>query len=176
MKQRLDITRLSARYRVRHMTETDVDALLAFCASNPQYYEACGVPVEREGILRDLTLCPPGKMPCDKYFLGFYDGPGGHSGRGRLTAILDLITEYPDARTAYIGLFMVDGARAGQGLGTALLGELFAALKAAGFNSVRLCFQKSNPQSGAFWTKNGFSAVKEIPHAYGVMIAAQREL
>lgn len=172
MKQPLDIARLSARYHVRRMTEADVETLAAFCGSNPQYYEACGVPVTWEGILKDLTLCPPGKTARDKYFLGFFDGPGAEG----LTAILDLITDYPDARTAYIGLFMVDGARAGQGLGTALLGELFGALKAAGFDTVRLCFQKDNPQSGAFWMKNGFAAQKEVPHAYGAMIAAQREL
>lgn len=176
MKQQLDITRLSARYRVRRLTEMDVDALTVFCGSNPQYYEACGVPVTREGILNDLTLCPPGKTLCDKYFLGFYDGFGDGCGGERLTALLDLITDYPDVRTACIGLFMVDGARAGQGLGTALLGEIFAALKAAGFDAVRLCCQKDNPQSGAFWVKNGFAAQKEIPHEYGTMIVAQRKL
>ena len=139
MKQQLDSARLSARYCVRRMTEAEVDALAAFCGSNPQYYEACGVSVMREDILKDLTLCPPGKTLCDKYFLGFYDGLNDASGKDRLTAILDLITDYPDAHTAYIGLFMVDGTRAGQGLGTALLGELFPALKAAGFGTVRRC-------------------------------------
>ena len=176
MKQQLDIARLSARYRVRRMTEADVDALEAFCGSNPQYYKACGVPVTREGVRKDLTLCPPGRTLCDKYFIGFYDGFDDGPGGERLTAILDLITDYPDARTAYIGLFMVDGARAGQGLGTALLKEVFTALKVAGFGTVRLCYQKENPQSGAFWVKNGFAAQKEVPHEYGVMIAAQREL
>lgn len=176
MKQQLDIAKLSARYRVRRLTEADADALAALCSSNPQYYEACGVPVTRKGILKDLTLCPPGKTLRDKYFLGFYDGFDDGSGGEHLTAILDLITGYPDARTAYIGLFMVDGARAGQGLGTALLGELFPALKAAGFDTVRLCYLKENPQAGAFWVKNGFAAQKEVPHEYGTMIAAQREL
>ena len=176
MKQQLDIAALSKRYCVRRMTEADADAIAALCSSNPQYYEACGVPVTREDILKDLTLCPPGKTLCDKYFLGFYDGVDDGSGGEQLTAILDLITDYPDTRTAYIGLFMVDGARAGQGLGTALLKELFPALKAEGFGTVRLCYQKDNPQSGAFWVKNGFAAQKEVPHAYGTMIAAQREL
>lgn len=171
MDRQIDIERLSARFHVRRMTEGDAEEILALCSTNPQYYEACGAPPTREGVLRDLTLCPPGKTARDKYFLGFYEDGGA-----RPTAILDLIADYPEARMAWIGLFMVDGARAGKGLGTALLQEILAALQAEGFTVVRLGYQNSNPQSGAFWTKNGFRKQKEVAHEYGAMIVAQRLL
>lgn len=171
MDRQIDIARLSARFCARRITEADAEEILALCSTNPQYYKACGVPLTREGFLRDLTLCPPGKTACDKYFLGFYE-----DGAARPAAILDLITDYPEVRMAWIGLFMVDGARAGKGLGTALLQEILAALQAEGFTVVRLGYQKSNPQSGAFWTKNGFVKQKELAHEYGAMIVAQRSL
>lgn len=169
MAKTLDVARFSARFRVRRMEPGDAEKMLALCNTNPQYFEHCGTPATREGILRDLTLCPPGKDAADKYYVGYYDG-------ARLTALLDLIAGYPDARTAFLGFFMVDGARAGQGLGTALVGELCAALRAAGFDAAQLCYGRDNPQSAHFWRKNGFIAQREAAHAYGPMIVARRAL
>lgn len=169
MAKPLCVERLSARYRVRRMAESDADEILAFCRSNPQYYEYCGAPVTRESVLRDLALVPQGRAPSDKYYAGFYEGE-------RLAAVLDLVAGYPDARTAFVGFFMTDGARAGQGLGTALVGELAAALKEAGFGAVQLAYEKTNPQASHFWIKNGFCAVREVSHEYGGMVLARRTL
>lgn len=41
---------------------------------------------------------------------------------------------------------------------------------------VRLAYQKANPQSTRFWTKNGFQPVEEKPHPYGTMLVAVRNL
>ena len=54
--------------------------------------------------------------------------------------------------------------------------ELLEELKTAGFSRVRLAYQKANPQSTRFWTKNGFQPVEEKPHPYGTMLAAVRNL
>lgn len=94
----------------------------------------------------------------------------------RLAAVLDLIDGYPSAETAYIGLFMVDGRFSGQGIGSHLVEELLEELKTAGFSRVRLAYQKANPQSTRFWTKNGFQPVEEKPHPYGTMLVAVRNL
>lgn len=169
MDRQIDIARLSARFRARCMTPADAAEILALYRTNPQYFEACGAPAAREGVLRDLAALPPGKDRSDKYFVGFYDG-------ARLIALLDWVAGYPDARTAYIGLFMVDGTCAGQGLGTALLEESFAALRAAGFDAAQLCYKKDHPRACRFWRKNGFAPLREAPHAYGTMIVARRAL
>lgn len=169
MAKTLDVARFSARFRVRRMEPGDAEKMLALCNTNPQYFEHCGTPATREGILRDLTLCPPGKDAADKYYVGYYDG-------ARLAALLDLVAGYPDPDTAYIGLFMVDGTRAGRGLGTSLMEELFAALKAVGFGAVRLGYEKDNPQASRFWQKNGLIAQREAAHAYGTMVVARRAL
>lgn len=165
----LHIERLSRAYRVRRLTEEDTAQILALCRSNPLYYRHCGTEPSEADIRQDMTLLPPGAAPEDKYFLGYFRGD-------RLAAVLDLIDGYPSAETAYIGLFMVDGRFSGQGIGSRLVEELLEELKTAGFSRVRLAYQKANPQSTRFWTKNGFQLVEEKPHPYGTMLAAVRNL
>lgn len=165
----LHIERLSRTYRVRRLTEEDTAQILTLCRSNPLYYRHCGTEPNEADIRQDMTLLPPGAAPEDKYFLGYFCGD-------RLAAVLDLIDGYPSAETAYIGLFMVDGRLSGQGIGSRLVGELLEELRAAGFSRVRLAYQKANPQSTHFWTKNGFQPVEEKPHPYGTMLVAVRNL
>ena len=161
----LHIERLSRAYRVRRLAEEDTAQILALCRSNPLYYRHCGTEPSEADIRQDMTLLPPGAAPEDKYFLGYFQGD-------RLAAVLDLIDGYPSAETAYIGLFMVDGRFSGQGIGSRLVEELLEELKTAGFSRVRLAYQKANPQSTRFWTKNGFQPVEEKPHPYGTMLVA----
>ena len=55
----------------------------------------------------------------------------------------------------------MDPACQGKGTGSAIIGECAAALRAQGFARIRLGVDKGNPQSNAFWRKNGFSVVDE---------------
>ena len=74
---------------------------------------------------------------------------------------MDLVLGYPQDRTALIGFLMVDAGRQGTGLGSRLVGEAMECLRAQGFTRLRLGVDKGNPQSFAFWTKNGFAQVSE---------------
>ena len=47
------------------------------------------------------------------------------------------------------------------GLGSEIVADLCASLKAHGFEKVRLAVDHGNPQSLAFWQKNGFSLTNE---------------
>lgn len=80
---------------------------------------------------------------------------------GFLLAVMDLILRHPDGKTAFIGFFMMHPACQGRGTGSAIIGECAAALRAQGFARIRLGVDKSNPQSNAFWWKNGFEVVGE---------------
>ena len=80
---------------------------------------------------------------------------------GALAAVMDLILGYPQDRTALIGFFMVDASRQGTGLGSRLVTEAMECLRAQGFTRLRLGVDKGNPQSLAFWKKNGFMQVSE---------------
>lgn len=145
----LPVEQISARYGVRRLTEADVPDIYALCKGNPTYYQHMKCEPTYENITQDLTALPPNKTLADKYFLGYCQGR-------RLLAILDLITGYPTRDTAFIGWFMVDKSAQGAGLGTELITELLAFLRAAHFRHVRLGYIKGNPESRAFWEKNRF--------------------
>lgn len=113
----MQLQSLSRRYTVRRLMETDVDAMLALCSGNPQFYRYHPPMATKASILDDLQAVPPGKTLSDKYFIGFYDGE-------TLAAMMDLITDYPNPATAYIGLFMVDAAQQGRGTGSALIADI----------------------------------------------------
>ena len=84
----MQLQSLSRRYTVRQLMETDVDAMLALCSGNPQFYRYHPPMATKASILDDLQAVPPGKTLSDKYFIGFYDGE-------TLVAMMDLITGQP---------------------------------------------------------------------------------
>lgn len=165
----IDPMSLSTRFRVRVLRDADADAILALCRENTQYYEYRGRQTSREEILRDLLITPPGKTPTDKYYLGFFDG-------GRLVAVLDLIDGYPEESQCFIGFFMMDKALQGRGIGSAVVGEVLAALADLGYTDVLLGIDKANPQSTHFWRKNGFTVIREVEQESGTVLLAKKSL
>lgn len=69
--KRMDISRWSEKYQVRALTEQDVGAIYELSRKNNLYYEYCPPYVTRDSILSDLVALPPGKLPDDKYYVGF---------------------------------------------------------------------------------------------------------
>lgn len=150
----LDPRTLSARYAVRCLSAADVELIYALCRENGLFYEYHPPLVTRKRIVEDLTALPPGAKAEDKQFLGFFEGK-------RLIAICDLILCWPEKETAYIGLFMTDARLQGQGIGSAIVRDMAAGLQSTGFRELRLGVDRGNPQSFAFWRKNGFSVGSE---------------
>ena len=91
--------------------------------------------------------------------------------------MLDLIERCPRNDTVLIGFFMTRKERQGCGLGTALIGELLDELRRESFRAVRLAVDRGNPQSLAFWEKNGFALTgEEFPHGDSAYLPMEREL
>lgn len=160
----------SQKYAVRPLTAGDVDKILALCAENEQFYRYHPPMATRESILADMTALPPGTGAENKHYLGFFDGDA-------LIAVLDLIEHYPQQNTAYIGFFMTKKERQGCGLGTSLIGKLLDELRKEKFCRVRLAIDRGNPQSKAFWEKNGFALMgEEFPHGDSAYLPMERAL
>ena len=145
----MDINKLSASFKVKKLTEENLDEMLALCKQNKIFYDYCPPAPTKENLREDLLALPPNKTLDDKFFIGFYQ-------EGTLVAICDLILGYPNAVTAFIGLFMMNANFQGQGIGTKIIQEMFVYLKELSFNFIQLAYVKGNPQSKAFWEKNGF--------------------
>lgn len=107
-----------------------------------------------ESVRNDKTALPPNKSADDKYYIGFYQS-------GELVAIMDLIMKYPNKETVYIGLFMLDKAHQGNGVGTEIIREALACFKRMGFIYAKLGYISDNTPARRFWKKNGFKETGE---------------
>lgn len=145
----MNICEISSKYTVRKMTAEDVDVIYELSVGNPLFYDYCPPYVTKESILYDMSELPPQCTEDDKYYVGFFR-------ENNLIAVMDLISGYPKEDTAYIGLFMTDKKVQGRGVGTEIIKECSRYLKNQGFQSIQLAYAKGNPQSEAFWKKNGF--------------------
>lgn len=162
--------KLSKGYRVIKADQADFDALVALYRSNRSYFDYFSLTPTKERLVEDMTMLPDGCTKEQKYFLAYYD-------EDRPTAILDLIEGYPDSGTCYIGLFMVDAALHGCGVGTRIITELCVALGELGYKALRLAYGKRYESAARFWSKNGFVPLREAMHEeYGELIVAERQL
>jgi len=165
----LELNKLSSKYDVRKLNETDLESIYTFCKSNTRYYAYCGKDLSMELIENDLTIAPPGIPMEQKYYIGFFEGD-------RLIAIMDLVVGFPDEDTAYIGFFMMNSKLQGVGIGSEIISETLEYLKGYGFQRCRLGIDKGNPQAGHFWKKNGFEVIREVTQEEGVILVAEKEL
>ena len=164
-----DITRLSSRYAVRFMRDSDADRILDLCLQNTQYYQFCGKQPSRELVLNDLHITPPGIEMSSKYYVGFYNNTV-------LVAIMDLINGYPSNDYVFIGFFMMNKQLQGHQIGSGIIQEVCQYLKELGIKTVRLGIDKGNPQSNHFWKKNGFLVIKEVEQNTGTVLVAKKTL
>lgn len=149
----MNVKSLSKRFSVRALTADDVESVYAVSCGNPTFYQYHPPFVTRQSILDDMSALPPGKTMADKYYVGFFDG-------GALVAVMDLILGFPSERVAFIRLFMMNARWQGKGVGSEIISEAAASLKACGFERIRLGVDPANPQSNAFWRKNQFRPVE----------------
>ncbi len=165
----MDIQKLSSKFQVRALTEADIDSILSLTAGNSLFFQHCPPDATRESILADMRALPPRTTYQDKFYLGFFD-------KNRLIAVLDLILHYPNPETAFIGFFMLDISAQAKGLGSKMVAEILGCLGYHGFLHTRLGYVKGNPQSRAFWLKNGFldTGVESKTESYTI-VALQRD-
>lgn len=97
----MDIQNFSTQFSVRTLTALDVPQIYELCKDNPLYYEHCLPFVSEESIRKDMDALPPHKTMEDKFYVGYFDG-------NKLIAVLDLIREFPDKDTVFIGFFMIN--------------------------------------------------------------------
>lgn len=153
----LNIKSLSDAFTVRKLDSSDSDLIYSLCADNLIFYRYHPPFVTRESILQDMVALPPGKDISDKFYVGFFDAEA-------LVAVLDLILDYPEKGTDFIGFFMMNANLQGRGAGSKIIQECLAFLKTTGCRKVRLGVDQGNPQSSAFWQKNGFHVISEAQY------------
>ena len=147
---RLPLRRFSGEFAVRELTATDAPQMLRVASSNPLFYRYMRPDPTLENLAADLTALPPRRTLADKHFFGWFDGDD-------LVGMMDLISHHPKPDMAFIGWFILDGARQSRGLGRRLVADVLAMLRAEGVTEVRLGRIEGNPQSEHFWHVCGFA-------------------
>lgn len=150
----MDIHSLSKTFYVRRLDRNDVELIHTLCSQNHLFYQYHPPFVTKESILEDMKALPPAKQIEDKYYIGFFGG-------NTLVAVMDMILGYPEKEYAYIGFFMTDIRVQNKGIGSKIIREAVRYLKASCYRKIRLGVDKGNPQSYAFWEKNGFTVIGE---------------
>ena len=165
----MDIQKLTQKYKIRKLNESDIDAVYDVMQGNPMYFQYCPPMATYQSILDDMKALPPGMTYEDKYYIGFYK-------EDCLAAVMDLILNFPNKETVFIGFFMMNKAFQGKGVGTEVIEECFKSLKEEGYRYIRLGFAKGNPQSEAFWLKNGFerTGVENVQERYTVVVLQKK--
>ena len=156
-----DLQSLSSELNARKITEADISDVYNLCRDNRKYYRLMHMKPSMQALTRVISEVPAGSDPKNKHFVGFYDDDN------KLVAILDLITGYPESDDAFIGWFMVDANRQGEGIGSQLLADIRAAMKARGYDYLSLEVRKENADAIDFWQKNGFEAQAASSKAQG---------
>ena len=165
----ISVNSLSGAFGVRKLTESDAEAIFHLCLDNTLYYQYCKAEPTMGQILHDLHITPPGIGEDRKYYVGFYR-------EHELIAVMDLIDGYPREDMAFIGFFMVRAAAQHQGIGSGIISDTADYLKRMGKRSIQLGIDQGNPQSKAFWKKNGFQVLEEVEIDGGVILLAERTL
>jgi RimJ/RimL family protein N-acetyltransferase len=153
----MDIDLLSNTFDVRRLGEEDIDLIYDLSCKNEIFYQYHPPFVTRESIRADMRALPPNKEYQDKYYVGYFANK-------TLVSVMDLILDYPENKIAFVGLFMMNLEYQGKGIGSKIIVECCKYLKTLGFDKIRLGVDKGNPQSNAFWKKNGFITVSEVEY------------
>ena len=125
------------------------------CRENRRYYRELKLRPTRQNLTAVISRVPEGSHPSGKHFVGFYDRDG------RLAAILDLITGYPERDDAYIGWFMVDAKLQGNGIGSQIMADVRAAMKGQGYDYLSLAVESVSSAAIEFWKSQGFAPTGE---------------
>ena len=156
---RLDIQSLGTAYDVRRLTVADIADVYGLARTNRKFYETLGTRLTVDGLTDVITRVPEGAGANAKLFLGFFDPVD--DGYQELVAVMDLIMGYPEAKTAFIGWFMVDAALQGQGIGSDIFADVRASMSAQGFCAMELACPAADEGARAFWEAQGFTASGE---------------
>ena len=165
----IDISKLSSRYDVQRLDDSDADLILRLCGNNTLYYQYCDAEPSREQVLRDLHITPPGVDMSRKYYVGFFR-------EEELAAVMDLIDGYPEPEIGYIGFFMVSADLQGKEIGSGIIRDVCAYLKQTGKTAVRLAMARDNPQATHFWKKNGLLVIREAEQNGWTALVAEKKL
>ena len=153
---KLDLQTLSGAYTVQAIREAQIGDVYRLYRNNRRWYREAGIKPYLRDLTDVITDLPQGVSTDDKYFAGFYMNDE-KTGEEKLTAILDLILNYPAEKDVFVGWFMVDAEKQGLGIGSKIISDVCDSLQAQGYGALSVEIRRRNTDAASFWYNNGFT-------------------
>lgn len=93
---------------------------------------------------------PPGKTEDDKIVIGIFDQ------KNEIISYIDVVKNYPEEESYWIGLLLVDPLQRSKGVGERIISEFIKKVKTIGVSYIKLGVVEENEKAYKFWKKIGF--------------------
>jgi Acetyltransferase (GNAT) family. len=151
-----DLKQTLTDYEIKKITEKEYMDLYQLQKANPYYFSCVqDHPVTYDEAVSDVTALPPHTDYSQKFFIGFYKDQ-------ELEAIMDYIEGYPSEEYVFIGLFMINGNKQRNGIGSNIIRHFLDTLKDNRVKKVRLGCNLENVWGFQFWNAMGFKEVDRV--------------
>ena len=136
------------------------EELQILCEACSDYYELCEERSVSPTASKDLFInVPPSKKLEDKRILGIYEGRNESK---NLVGVLDMLIDFPNENTWYIGLFMIKPSIRNNKLGERVLHQYKEWALRNGVKELNIGVLEENEKAFRFWSRMGFEVVKKI--------------
>lgn len=142
-------------YDLKNLNEEDLSAIYDLCKKNKKYYEYIRINPTFDNVKEILNEVPPRSSLDKKNCIGFFI-------ENKLIAILDLIEDYPNTDSCFIGLLIIDVDYQSKGIGKDIVNSLFEAIKENSYKRIELGAIEDNVDAIRFWNKMGFIATGTV--------------
>jgi len=142
-------------YEIKSVTPETFPQIFSVYESNQAFFMLVnGKKATPENSIGDITAIPPNCTTAQKLFVGIWrdDEP---------IAVLDVITDFPDKQSIWIGLLLIHGDLHGKHIGKKITDALYTSVHDCGYQSIKLGVVENNEKAIAFWTKQGFEYSKK---------------
>jgi RimJ/RimL family protein N-acetyltransferase len=138
-------------YQIRQIYPEDAPKLQALYDASPDYFNLIfGHHAKSHWGELDFKHLPEGKSLDDKFIYGLFE-------KDILIGALDLIRNYPDPGTWFIGLLLFHPDKRNKGLGKKVFYILCDGLHSIGAYRIRISVAEQNEKALFFWRSLGFT-------------------
>ena len=149
-------------YSVKPLTLKDADALQNLYERCADYFNLTGgEPPVPTAAKDEFSAVPESKDLDDKFMFGLFRDEV-------LTGLLESVRHYPDEKTWWIGLLLLEPGTRGQGVGAAFYSTFEANVASQEIARVMLSVVEENTSAFRFWRRLGFDEVRRTaPRTFG---------
>ncbi len=141
-------------YQFEMVDKKNIDEVLKVFRNSPYFINSTqNHETSREECLKDMTEIPPETTIEQKTYVLIYQNK-------KAIGMIDYVEEYPNQKTGYIGLFIIEEGYHRKGMGRELLEGLKQISLEKNFQYLELGCYEENKVGLAFWLKNKFYEIK----------------